>query len=189
MSSLDKCLLELPLLVWLSCLVFCYWATWAVCSDTFWRVILCGHSVGCLFILFMGYCFFFFFSKAFKFNYILFVYFCFYFHYSRQWVKKILLQFMSESVLPMFSSKSFIISDLIFRSLIHFKFIFVCSIRECSNFILLHIAVHSPSTTYWRDCLFSNSYTSLYVNICFHFSSKFVGVELLDHRVGMCLTL
>ena len=89
---------------------------------------------------------FFFFAKAFKFNYILFVYFCFYFHHSRQWVKKILLQFMSESVLPMFSSKSFIISDL--RSLIHFKFIFVCGVRECSNFILLHIAVHSPSTTY-----------------------------------------
>ena len=104
--------------------------------------------MGCLFILFMGYCFFFFFAKAFKFNYILFVYFCFYFHYSRQWVKKILLQFMSESVLPMFSSKSFIISDLTFRSLIHFKFIFVCGGRECSNFILLHIAVHSPSTTY-----------------------------------------
>ena len=34
--------------------------------------------------------------------------------------KKILLQFMFKSVLPMFSSRSFIVSDLTFRSLIHF---------------------------------------------------------------------
>ena len=48
---------------------------------------------------------------------------------------------MSLSVLPMFSSKSFIASDLTFRSLIHFQFIFVYGIRKCSNFILLHVAV------------------------------------------------
>ena len=47
---------------------------------------------------------------------------------------------MSSSVLPMFSSKSFIVSDLTFRSLIHFDFIFVYGIRQCSNFILLHVA-------------------------------------------------
>ena len=41
----------------------------------------------------------------------------------------------------MFSSKSFIVSGLTFRSLIHFKFIFVYGVRECSNFILLHVAV------------------------------------------------
>ena len=41
----------------------------------------------------------------------------------------------------MFSSKRFIISGLTFRSLIHFKFIFVYSIRKCSNFILLHVAI------------------------------------------------
>ena len=39
--------------------------------------------------------------------------------------KKILLRFKSKSVLLMFSSKSFIVSGLIFRSLIHFEFIFV----------------------------------------------------------------
>ena len=39
---------------------------------------------------------------------------------------------MSESVLPMFSSKSFIVSDLTFRSLIHFEFIFVYGVRKCS---------------------------------------------------------
>ena len=44
-------------------------------------------------------------------------------------------------VLPMFSSKSFIVSGLTFRSLIHFEFIVVYGVRECSNSILLHVAV------------------------------------------------
>ena len=41
----------------------------------------------------------------------------------------------------MFSSRSFIVSDLTFRALIHFEFIFVYSVRKCSNFILLHVGV------------------------------------------------
>ena len=36
----------------------------------------------------------------------------------------------------MFSSKSFIVSTLTFRSLIHFEFIFVYGVSECSNLIL-----------------------------------------------------
>ena len=54
---------------------------------------------------------------------------------------RILLLFMSSSVLPMFYSKSFIVSDLTFKSLIHFEFIFVCGVRRCSDFIRLHVAV------------------------------------------------
>ena len=46
---------------------------------------------------------------------------------------------MSESVLPMFSSRSFIVSGLTFRSLIHFEFIFVYSVRKCSSFILSQV--------------------------------------------------
>ena len=38
----------------------------------------------------------------------------------------------------MFSSKSFTVSVLIFRSLIHFEFIFVYSVKECSNSIKTH---------------------------------------------------
>ena len=48
---------------------------------------------------------------------------------------------LCQSVLPMFSSKSFIVSGLTFRPLIHFEFIFVYSVRECSYFILFHVAV------------------------------------------------
>ena len=46
---------------------------------------------------------------------------------------------MSESVLPMFSSRSFRVSGLIFRSLIHFEFIFVYGVKKCSSFNLLQV--------------------------------------------------
>ena len=46
---------------------------------------------------------------------------------------------MSESVLPMFSSRSFIVSGLTFKSLIHFEFISVYGVRKCSSFILLQV--------------------------------------------------
>ena len=58
--------------------------------------------------------------------------------------KRIMLWFMSKTILPMFFSKSFIVSGLIFRSLIHFDFIFVYGVKKCSNFILLHVAVQFP---------------------------------------------
>ena len=56
-------------------------------------------------------------------------------------LKKILMWFMSKNVLPMFSCKSFIASDLSFRPLTYFRFIFVYGVRKCSNFILLHVIV------------------------------------------------
>ena len=57
----------------------------------------------------------------------------------------------------MFSSKRFIVSGLTFRSLIHFQFIFVYGVRECSNFILLHEAVQFSQHTY-DETLFSPLY-------------------------------
>ena len=41
----------------------------------------------------------------------------------------------------MLSSKSFIVSSLIFSSLIHFEFIFVYGVKVCSNFSILHVVV------------------------------------------------
>ena len=43
---------------------------------------------------------------------------------------------LCQSVLPMFSSKSFIVSGLTF---IHFEFIFVYAVRKYSSFILLQV--------------------------------------------------
>ena len=69
--------------------------------------------------------------------------------------KKILMWFMSKSVFPMFSSKSFIVSGLIFKSLIHLEFIFVYGVRECSNFILLHVAVQFSQHHLLKRLVFS----------------------------------
>ena len=65
---------------------------------------------------------------------------------------------MSSTVLPMFSSKSFIVSGLIFRSLIHFKFIFVCVVRKCSNFILLRVAVLFSQHHFIEEAVFAPLY-------------------------------
>ena len=59
----------------------------------------------------------------------------------------------------MFSSKSFMVSGLTFRSFIHFEFIFVYGVRECSKFILLHVAVqfsqnHLLKTLSFLHCIF-----------------------------------
>ena len=39
----------------------------------------------------------------------------------------------------MFSSRSFIVSGLTFRPLLHFEFIFAYGVRKCSSFILLQL--------------------------------------------------
>ena len=80
--------------------------------------------------------------------------------------KKIFLQFMSKSVLPMFSSRSFMVSGLSFMSLIHFQFIFVYGVRKCSNFILLHVAVqfsqhHLLKRLSFPHCIFLHPFCSL----------------------------
>ena len=63
---------------------------------------------------------------------------------------------MSECVLPMFSSKSFIILSLTFRSLIHFEFIFLLG-SILISFFYMYLSSFL-STTYWRHCLFSIVY-------------------------------
>ena len=77
-------------------------------------------------------------AKAFKFNYVpfgflfvcLFV-FCFYFHYSGRWVIEDpdVIYVRECSPLPLLSSRSFIVSGITFRSLIHIEFIFVFGVR------------------------------------------------------------
>ena len=65
---------------------------------------------------------------------------------------------MSENVLLVFSSRSFMMSRLIIKSLSHFEFIFVYGVRECSNFIDLHVAVqlsqHNLMKRSFLHCIF-----------------------------------
>ena len=77
-------------------------------------------------------------AKAFKFNEVPFVYFCFYFCYSGRWIKED-PAVIYISILPMFSSRSFIVSGPTCRSLIHFEFIFMYGIKKHSSFIFLQV--------------------------------------------------
>ena len=54
---------------------------------------------------------------------------------------KILLCEISEIFLPTFSSRTLMVSQIIFKSFIHFEFIFVYGVSWWSTFILLHAAV------------------------------------------------
>ena len=95
-----------------------------------------SYSVGCLFVLFI---LFFAVQKLLNlYRSHLFI-FAFVFITQRGGSKRILLQLLWESILPMFCSKSFIVSRLTFIYLIHFELIFVYGIKEYSNFVLLHV--------------------------------------------------
>ena len=69
---------------------------------------------------------------------------------------------MSSSVLAMFSSRTFIVSGLECKSLIHFKFTSVYSVRMCSNFILLYVAVQFSQHHLLKRLSFLQKYISYY---------------------------
>ena len=73
--------------------------------------------------------------------------------------KKTLVLLMSENILPLFSSRSFMVSCLMFKSLSHFEFIFVYGERVCFNFSHLHAAVqlsqhHLLKRLFFLHCIF-----------------------------------
>ena len=93
-----------------------------------------SHFVGCIFILFM---ISFAMQKLLSFIRSYLFIFIFIFIALGGGSKKILLQFMSESVLPVFLSKSFIVSSVMFSSLIHFKFIFLYGVSVLISFFYM----------------------------------------------------
>ena len=144
MTSWKKFYLGLLPIFWLGCLFWCCEASWAVCK--FWRLTLCqSHHLQIFspnpWFPFSFY-YFLWWADAFEFKQVPFVYFCSYFNYSGKWIKKEIAAIYVESVLPMFSSRSFIVSGLTFRALIHFYLIFVYGVKEWSNFTYLCIAVY-----------------------------------------------
>ena len=54
---------------------------------------------------------------------------------------------LCQRVFRLFSFKSFIVSSLTFRSLIHLEFIVVYGVQQCSDFIPLHVAIKIPPST------------------------------------------
>ena len=125
-------------------LFFQYWVAWTVCIlginpllvTLFANIFF--HSIGFLFILLMA-------SFAVQkilswFRSHLFI-FAFIYFALRDGSRKILLRFASENVLPMLSSRSFMVLLFTLMSLNHFDFICVYCMRKCSNFIDLHVTV------------------------------------------------
>ena len=89
--------------------------------------------------------------------------------------KKILLQFMSETIHPMFLFRCFIVSHLTFRSLIDFELIFVQDVKNdwypfFFPLFFFKWLFSFSSTICWRDCL-SNIVLSCF--LCH---------RLIDHR-------
>ena len=103
---------------------------------------------------------------------------------NRSW--KILL-FMSKSVPPIFSSRSFRVSGLIVRTLNHFEFIFVYSVKEWSNFILLLVAVQFSQ----HHLLDTGCFSAVYYYLLCHrlMSHRCVGLFLgpLFCSTGLCV--
>ena len=97
-------------------------------------------------------------AEAFYFDVVPFVYFYF---VSLTWKgredisDKTLLQVMSHILLPMFSSRTFMVSRLIFKSFIHLEFIFVFVVSWWSSFIFLHVVLHISNTICWRGYFYS----------------------------------
>ena len=93
--------------------------------------------------------------------------FKFYFHFSGRQIKK---DITAIYVRVCSASKSFIVSSLTVRSLIHFQLIFVYGVRKCFNFILLQVAIQFPQ----HHLLKRLSFPLLY--------SRFLHHSLSDHR-------
>ena len=95
---------------------------------------------------------------------------------------------MLENVLPMFSSRSFMVAHLIFKSLHHVELIFVYVVKELSNFVDLPELSSFPNTHSWYT-VFSSLYilaslvkewitvgVSVYSWACYTFPLNYVSV-------------
>ena len=149
-SSLEKCLLVLLLVFWLG--FYCFVLFFLSCMSCLYivevkplSVTLFANIFSQSFVLFMLS-----FpmqkllslirSHVFIFTFISFA--------LGDWPKKTLVRFMSENVLPVFSSRSFMVCWIIFKSLSHFGFIFVYDLRECSTSLVAQMVKHLP--TVWE---------------------------------------
>ena len=95
---------------------------------------------------------------------------------------------MLETVMPMFSYRNFMVSSFIFKSLIHFKFIFVWGVRNYSDFTDLDVAIHLYQhsllkTLSFRHCIYS-----------FLFCQRLIDSRCMDlflgplfHSIAFCL--
>ena len=164
MSSLEKCLCLQPTF-WLSC--FWYWAVWTI--SVFWKLIL--YQLHCLQILstslYITFClwFFFFFAVQKLLSFIRFHMFIFAFISIAlgDWPEKALLQSISDIVLPMSSSRSFLVSCLLFK-FFHFEFVYAVWKSIITSLLYMQLS-RCLNTTFWRHaflhCIFSLPFSKI----------------------------
>ena len=83
----------------------------------------------------------------------------------------------SWGLLPVFSSRILMASCLIFRSFIHFEFIFVHGVRKGSSFILLHVTVQFSQHHLLKNYLYFIGYSFL---LC----QRWVGLMFVSPFLG-----
>ena len=106
----------------------------------------------------------------------------------RDWPKKTLIQFTSENVLPVFSSRSFMVSWPIFYFFKPF-WVYFCVWCECVlTSVICMLLSNFPSTACWRYCLFPIVYSWFFC--CRLTDYKYMGL-FLDSSVhwSICLFL
>ena len=94
---------------------------------------------------------------------------------------------MLESVLSMSFYKSFIVSGLRFRSLIHFEFIVVMVLESVLVSFFYKWLTSFPGTICYRDCLFSTVYSCLLCHRCVGLSLGFLFCSI-DLYFCLCAT-
>ena len=127
--------------------------------------------------------------EAFYFDEVWIVYFCFCFPSSGDLSGKKLLQPMSNKWLPMFSSRTCIVSALMFGSLFHFEFIFVYSVRKwSSSFFCVLLSVY-PTPFVEETAFFQLDILSCFVKINWPHSREFLSRFSILFCRSLCLVL
>ena len=97
---------------------------------------------------------------------------------------------MSEILLPVLSSRIFMVPGLTFSFLIHFEFIFCIWCKKVSSFLLLHVADQFSQHHLWKRLSFSHwVFFPALLEINWHYSCGFISWISILFYWSICLFL